>query len=88
MKGEVQVRKAIEVEVIGFNSNADIEEEVKVFFIRGKDIPKNKFDELIKDNLHLCYSFFDTNMVLRNANHSSDLNRWELNSIDLVEVTC
>jgi len=78
--------KAIEVEVIGFNSNADIEEEVKGLFIRGKDIPKNKFDELIKDNLHLCYSFFDENMVLSNAEHSSDLDSWELNSIDLVEV--
>ena len=78
--------KAIEVEVTGFNSNSDIEEEVKGLFIRGKDIPNDQFDELIKDNLHLCYSFFDENMVLNNAEHCSDLDDWELNSIDLVEV--
>ena len=78
--------QAIEVEVIGFNTSADIEEEVKGLFIRGKDIPETKFDELIKDKLHLCHGYFDENMVLKNANHYSELDDWELNSIELVEV--
>ena len=77
---------AIEVEVLGFDAKGDIQEVVTGLFIRGTDIPETKFDELIKDELHLCYSYFDENMVLNNAHHSSELEDWELNSIELVEV--
>jgi len=78
--------KAIKVEVIGFSSSAEIEEEVVGLFVKGKDIPKKQFDDLAKNNLDKCWSFFNEEMVLKNANHYSELEDWELNTIELVEV--
>ena len=59
-------------------------EEVEGLFYRGKDISEEKFDELVKDELSQCYSYFTEDMVLNKANHESEIEDWELDNFRII----
>jgi hypothetical protein len=78
--------KAIEVGVTGYSSPTEEEITLTGLFVRGVDIPAKKFDEITKDNLSGCSHFFTEEMVLGNAHYCTDLEDWELDGFELVEV--
>jgi len=84
LQGGKKMETAIQATVIGYSSPMTMEEEVEGLFYRGKDISEEKFDELVKDELSQCYSYFTEDMVLNKANHESEIEDWELDNFRII----